>query len=156
MTNILKCRQIHINSQKKANETHSGYYHRIKSEFINNVFQNKYTFRGKTIKFQKYKNAFGEIESFYHVTTEDNGNGMRVLSLKRYESCLLIFLILDECICNKVTCQCVTIKSDYNNDERISIFCGEYEYAIILEEKPTYYKFVTAFPVNGPNTKNYL
>lgn len=156
MTNILKCRQIHDDSLKKSDETHAEYHKRIKDEFLYNVFNNEYKFRGKLIKFKKYVNQNKEVECFYHITTEDNGKGGRRLSIDRYESCLLVFLILDECVCDKVSCQCITIKADYNNAEKISIYCSKYNYVIILKPRKNSVDFITAFPLNGNGESKYL
>ena len=37
MEEILRCRQVHIDSQKREDETHSSYYARIRKQFLDNV-----------------------------------------------------------------------------------------------------------------------
>ena len=104
----------------------------------------------------KYMNKHGEVECFYHVTTEDKDKSKRKLSIQRYETCLLIFLILDECLCDKISCQCIYIKKDYTNENRISIYCSKYRYVLILEEKSTKFEFITAFPVTDSNEYKFI
>lgn len=153
-----KCRKKYISSQKTDSETNSQYYKRIRAEFLNNVFNNKYSFKGLPIVFKKYKNKTGEVECFYHTITaqDENGNVTRKVDLQRYQKCLLVFVILDQCVCNQVQRPQLTIKPDYNNEDRISIFCSKYEYVIILEKKETKYEYITGFPVSEINIDKYI
>ena len=153
-----KCRLKYISSQKKDDESHNEYYARIKSEFIDNALNKQYTFKGLPIIFKTFTNKEGEVECFYHtITAQDkDGTAVRKKDVQRYRKCLLVFVILDHCTCNHIQCPQLTIKPDYNNDDRISIYCAKYEFVIILEKKPTNYEYVTGFPVSKHNVDKYL
>lgn len=152
------CFQYYKKACKLESETNSEFYKRIEKTFNNNIFNNEYTFKGKPIKFKKYINKHGKIESYYHVITEskDEHGNTREYSVQRHELCLMTFVILDVCSCNHITCPCLSIKNDYSNPDNISIYCAELNYAIILKQKETKCEFVTAFPVNKNNIDKYL
>ena len=149
-------RDIFMDSKIHEDETREDYYLRIRKSFLHRVFKNKYYFDGKIIKFKKYKNSEGQVECFHHVITSRNGDMKRVNSIERYEMSLLVFLILDDCSCNKVQCQCITKRPNYNHPDRISLYCSKYKYVIILEPKSDWNEFITAFPVNEKNEFKYL
>ena len=154
---VEKCKTKYMSSKKRKDETNTEYYKRIKQEFLFNVFNSKYYFKGLPIRFKKYVNSKGEVECFYHtITAQDStGKAARQIDLQRYEKCLLVFVVLDQCTCNHLQCPQLTIKPDYSKDDRISIFCSKYEFVIILEKRNNHYEYITGFPVSNKNINKY-
>jgi hypothetical protein len=149
------CKKAINHSEKKQDETQEIFSQRIKDEFESAVKTQKHSFRGKPVIFNTEKDSDGLMGSFSHVTTsQKNEFERREFDIERFEKCAIIFAILDNC--DSIRCQCLTIKKDYNGEpHKISVYCSEYRYVLILKETKFCYYLVTSFPVTKENEEKY-
>jgi len=150
-----KCQEVIKNSKKRDDESENAYNMRIRQEFLNILFGKKHFFKGQLVKFDKNKTPEGEVVCFWHITTDSSkDSGERKPDPKRYKKSTLVFLIIDHC--DQIGCPSITAKPDEKFPDRISVYCADLKYAIILKPKETHYDFVTAYPVSPGQEQYYL
>jgi hypothetical protein len=152
------CDDVAKKYKKEESETNAQYYQRIKRDFLNKIFQERHYYRKIEVRFDKNQitiNNKKEIVSFYHVTSSQKSKSeRRIIDIERYEKCMLIFAVLDNC--KPITCTCVTVTTDPTCPDRLRIYCSKYRYVIIIENKAKRYDFITAFPVTKKNEKKFI
>jgi len=153
----MNCDGIAKNYKKSGGETNKEYLQRIKRDFLNKIFQERHYYKKIEVKFDKNQitvDGKKEVTAFFHVTSSDkNKNKRREVDIERYQKCMLVFAILDNC--KSITCTSINVTVDPNYSDRLRIYCSKFRYTIVMKKKNSKYEFITAFPVSKNNEHKF-
>lgn len=124
-------------------------------DLYNITFENhQFYFKGKRIvhkKYPLYKNRSG---TFWHIISNGTQEETRLPDLRRYERIQWPAYILSYCQTN---CDKLLIwENTRKGKHRVVLWCQSIDYVVILDQKPEYYIFWTAYPVTYSHTRRKL
>ncbi len=129
------------------------YYETVFQVFKTDFMDSRPIFRNKPIGLQKEPMVNGKPQTFHHMTTEDNKDkSARIISKER---------------CERIKWNRPIIESNYvglkifkenrkHNRKNVIIWFQEVDYVIVLREAPTYFVFITAYPITKKHKKDLL
>ena len=131
----------------RSKETFDDYFNRLKNEFYELMNNNQFSlYNGKKIILPKY----GESDwygLFYHLISESFPNKKEgIINYERLKRVLWFPKILFNNPCNKCKNYHKTYSLTKNN--RMVIFCEQYNYVIACKEKDNYIIVITGYPVD--------
>lgn len=134
------------------------YYNEVYEIFKRDFITSKPVLFGKNIGLQKEPMVNGKPQTFHHMTTEDICNNKNKQSKLRN-------IAFDRC--ERIAWNRAIIDSGYvglkifretrsRNRKNLIIFFEEKDFVIVLREAPTYYVFITSYPIKYKNKKRQL
>lgn len=126
-------------------------YKLFKRDFIDNTTY--FNQKPVDIIHQDYYN--GKERTYWHIVSEGDEDANRTPISTRAEKIAWIkFLILEDGSCPNY--KFWTRYHDKTKKTRLYIMCDAVNYLVVLENRGTYYKLITAFPVQEYSIKKYL
>jgi hypothetical protein len=125
-------------------------YKIFKRDFIQNTLQ----FQGKNVDIIHEKYFEGKERSFWHMISEGEEDASRKLNVERCASIPYVKVLITE----NGDCDNYRIWKkwhDKTNKERYYIWCVVANYMVILEDRITHYKLITAYNVLECMVKSY-
>jgi len=133
----------------------TDYQNKLYTLFEDNYINNNIYFNGIKIIFKSHPQVNSKSETFWHITSTKDSSGNRLPDFARYHTIMWIKYITDICVTNASICSKIWMKKQ-NGRNRVLIMCDSINYLVVLEDRKSYYLFVTAYPVNRSHTKNKL
>ena len=132
------------------------YYEQVYEIFKKDFMESRPILNNKNIGLQKEPIVNGKPQTFHHMTTEDitNKDGSITRSIAKDR-------------CERIAWNRAIIESNYsglkifkekrsNNRKNLVIWFEEKDFVIILREAPTYYVFITSYPIKYKHKKKQL
>lgn len=119
------------------------------------TFQNhKFYLDGKPINHKKHPTFNNKSATFWHIISSGPNEENRNADLRRYERIAWPAFILDYCASN---CSNLLIwKNKRKGKTRVILWCREIDYVVVLDERPEFLIFWTAYPVTYKHTHHKL
>ncbi len=131
-----------------------NYKEAIYTIFKNDFINNRVMFNGKNVDIIHQAIFDGKERSFWHIISTGHNDESRIPDLTRCARISWIKALIQD---DK---RCDSYKSwkkfhDQTNKERYYIWCSADNYLVILEDRISYYKLITAFDVKEYNVDRY-
>lgn len=135
--------------------TFDEYYEEVFKIFKRDFIDSKLSFNDKNIGLQKEPMVNGKPQTFHHMTTEDvikKDEKTRVIAKDRCERIAWNRAIIE----SKYVGLKIFKETRSHNRKNVVIWFVEKDFVIVLREAPTYYVFITSYPIKYKNKKRQL
>lgn len=133
------------------------------NEYTNHFKNDHIEYKGKRVAFKYYEPYNGRDEAFYHIICnkqiDKNGNKSFEPSIERSQRLLWPKAIIENEPCLERCCDGILTWEEFNpNTKRLQtvLYLKKYKYIVILEERTTYWLFITGYYVNNPSKRKAL
>lgn len=139
---------------KKENEEFAEYENRVFElmEFYFSKIKNHFIFNNKPLRFRYQPKVNGRAQFLWHITSSNYGEE-RSPDPTRMKTALWAYFLLFNCFNKDKDCSYAWIRK---HTQRIHIWCVSLQYIVVLEERPNYVLFITAYPTNRIHTQDKL
>lgn len=161
---MINCNKINFTPiEKNENESINDYHNRAYNIYKKEIVDSILNFKGKKVITREYPIEDGKVQSFFHIISEQNKNGLKIRLYKNERVKFIPYI--SEIIKNYYKCEnciesCSKIKvwsAPYKNKiYRTKLYLEDEDYIIILEERKEYYLLISAYVVDRLDRKEDL
>ena len=120
--------------------------------FCSDFIKNKTMYNGRKLGLKKYPKLNGKEATFWHIISEGKYEDQKIPEMRRCERIRWPKVIIE----NNNDTSIKVWKNNRGNETNICLCYGNWEYIVILRERPKYTLFWTAYPLKYSHTKRKM